>query len=250
MQFDWTTFLLEMVNFLVLVWLLKRFFYRPVRAAIEARQAGIRKTLADARETRTAADALKAEYEGRLEADAEERRKAMEALTAEVAAERDRRMAALEAELGQARQKAEALAARERARLAQRADAAALARAERFLEKLLGGLAGPELDRSLLELFLARLPELAQDAQETLRKAWRDPSLRPVLSTAFAVDGATRDRVAQALERMLGRPGVPLAWREDPALLAGARLEVGGWAACADLHDELAFFQEVARERP
>ena len=48
MEFDWTTFALEALNFLVLVWLLKRFFYRPVLAVIEARRAETAKTIADA----------------------------------------------------------------------------------------------------------------------------------------------------------------------------------------------------------
>ena len=32
MELDWTTFVLEIVNFLVLVWILQRYLYRPVLA--------------------------------------------------------------------------------------------------------------------------------------------------------------------------------------------------------------------------
>ena len=32
MAFDWTTFGLEIINFLALLWILKRFLYRPVLA--------------------------------------------------------------------------------------------------------------------------------------------------------------------------------------------------------------------------
>ena len=48
MDFDWTTFALEAVNFLILVWILKHFFYRPVLAVIEARRAESEKNLAQA----------------------------------------------------------------------------------------------------------------------------------------------------------------------------------------------------------
>ena len=37
MQIDWTTLVLEIINFLVLVWILKRFLYKPVMEAIAAR---------------------------------------------------------------------------------------------------------------------------------------------------------------------------------------------------------------------
>ena len=39
MQFDWTTFVLEVLNFLVLLWILKRFLYQPVLDVLDARQA-------------------------------------------------------------------------------------------------------------------------------------------------------------------------------------------------------------------
>ena len=38
MEFDWLTFGFEIVNFLVLVWLLHRLLYRPVLAMIQRRR--------------------------------------------------------------------------------------------------------------------------------------------------------------------------------------------------------------------
>ena len=37
MQLNWSTFVLEIINFLILVWVLKRFLYKPVLAAIAQR---------------------------------------------------------------------------------------------------------------------------------------------------------------------------------------------------------------------
>ena len=63
MQFDLTTFALEVLNFLVLVWLLKRFFYQPVLAVIEARRAAGAAILDEAHASQRAADAMKAQCE-------------------------------------------------------------------------------------------------------------------------------------------------------------------------------------------
>ena len=41
MELNWTTFALEIVNFLALLWILKRFLYRPVLATLAERRAGI-----------------------------------------------------------------------------------------------------------------------------------------------------------------------------------------------------------------
>ena len=52
MELDWTTFILELVNFVVLVWILNRFLYRPVMNVIDQRKAAIQRTLAEAETTR------------------------------------------------------------------------------------------------------------------------------------------------------------------------------------------------------
>lgn len=41
MDFDWTTFILEIINFLILIWILKHFLYRPVLKVISERRSGI-----------------------------------------------------------------------------------------------------------------------------------------------------------------------------------------------------------------
>ena len=48
MEIDWWTLAIQTVNFLVVVWLLSRFLYRPVRRMIEAREADDRKAAEDA----------------------------------------------------------------------------------------------------------------------------------------------------------------------------------------------------------
>src|ERR1700689_1193164 len=54
MLIDWFTIGAQALNFLILVWLLKRFLYKPILNAIDAREKLIAKELADA-------DAKKAE---------------------------------------------------------------------------------------------------------------------------------------------------------------------------------------------
>jgi len=53
MLIDWFTVVAQVVNFLILVWLLKRFLYRPILNAIDAREKRIATKLADAAAKRT-----------------------------------------------------------------------------------------------------------------------------------------------------------------------------------------------------
>src|SRR5471032_2465585 len=57
MLIDWFTVAAQALNFLLLVWLLKRFLYRPVLAAIDEREKRIAAQLQDAEKKK--AEALK-----------------------------------------------------------------------------------------------------------------------------------------------------------------------------------------------
>jgi F-type H+-transporting ATPase subunit b len=56
MRFDWSTLILQTINFAILVWLLHRFLYKPVLAVIDARQAGIARQYEQAGAAREAAN--------------------------------------------------------------------------------------------------------------------------------------------------------------------------------------------------
>ena len=101
MEFDWTTFILEIINFLILIWILKRFLYQPVLEVIDRRRAGIEKTLADAQRIEAEASRVKQLNEQQLAEWEEEKKAAKAQLMAELATIRDSKMAALEASVSE-----------------------------------------------------------------------------------------------------------------------------------------------------
>ncbi len=118
MNFDWSTFILEALNFLVLVWLLQHFLYRPVLAVVEQRRREGEKITASAQALREQAQALKSEYETRMAHADEDRERAVAELAQAIAAERTQRMAVLADEVTTERQRRlnlEARASTERA---------------------------------------------------------------------------------------------------------------------------------------
>ena len=56
MSIDWFTFGAQIVNFLVLVWLLRKFLYRPIIGAMDAREAAIRERIESADRKQAEAD--------------------------------------------------------------------------------------------------------------------------------------------------------------------------------------------------
>ena len=62
MSIDWVTVLEQIANFLVLLWLLKRFLYRPILDGIDAREAEISKRMAAAEQAQQEAKAAESQY--------------------------------------------------------------------------------------------------------------------------------------------------------------------------------------------
>jgi len=105
-ELSWSTFVLEIINFLVLVWILKRFFYKPVLEIIARRQAGIEKTRRDAETLHAEAEKLREQFQGRLADWSKERQQAREALAREIEMERSRKLADMQSGLEQEKEKA------------------------------------------------------------------------------------------------------------------------------------------------
>jgi len=245
MQLDWTTFLLQIVNFLVLVWLLKRFLYRPVMDVIARRQAAIDASVEEARATEARARALQADYEARMaELDTAQAARVAR-LADELAVERRKRLAALDGELQAEREKRAALAEREAAELRRQTRRAARQDAAAFASRLLGRLADAHLDRRLLDMLVADLPTLVPAQRDGLRKAAAGPDARLEITSARGLDAAARQALESALADLLGRPLTP-HYATDPALVAGLRVGLGAWLLAASLADELGFFREGA----
>jgi F-type H+-transporting ATPase subunit b len=244
MDFDWTTFALEAVNFLILVWILKHFFYRPVLAVIETRRAESNKNLVQADTLRSEAQTLKDEYANRLDAWQRERAAAKARLDEEISTVRAERLAALETDIAQERKRRDALETRSRSDRQHALERQAVTIAARFAARLLERLAGPELEAKLVDLALSELITEAPDKLEALRAALREPGVRVNVITAYPLGETRRSAFAQAFSQLAGRPLAP-SFAEDSVLQAGTCVMVGSWVLMANLRDELSFFSEM-----
>ncbi|MCG6942660.1 MAG: F0F1 ATP synthase subunit delta [Thiohalocapsa sp.] len=247
MELDWSTFLLEIVNFLILIWILKHFLYRPVRASIEARRERVAAALEQAEAARAEAEQARAGLEAQREALAQERGEARAGLERELAAERERRLTALAEELEREREKAQALAERERTETERRTQEAALALAGRFAGRLLGAIASPELEAQLIDLVIDQLPDLPEQRREDLATAVAHNDAAEVqVQSAYPVTEYRRQALADALRQAAGQD-VACSFSLEPALIAGLSIDAGALLLGANLRDELRFFAEAGQ---
>lgn len=247
MELNWSTFLLEIINFLILVWILKHFFYKPILDVIARRRADIEKTLDDAQGLHNDAEALQEQYKNRLAVWEQERLTAKTVLAEEIEAERVRQMEALQSTLEKEREKTQAIEQHQLEACRQQAEETALTQGAQFAARLLAAAAGPELEQCLSDLFMQELAALSAEQTQALRAAGNKAPDRIRITSAYTLDDATRQQMEQSLSAALGINGA-FHYTQDRALLAGLRINIGARVLRANLQDELKSFVDFARD--
>lgn len=244
MELNWTTFALEVINFLALLWILKRFLYRPVMQTLAERRAGIERTLAEARVTETTALAMQQQFESRLADWEQEKAAARRRFETELETERARQMESLAKVLASERERSAAQDAHRQE--AQRHELAAQAslEARQFASALLARLASPELEGQLVRLFIEELANLPEERLRAVR-AGQNGHGQGVLTTAFELSATQREQLSSAIDARLAK-AIALDFVVAPDLLAGARLTLGAWQLDFSLAGELGIFAEVS----
>ncbi len=219
MTIDWWTLGVQTVNVLILIWLLGRFFWRPVAAMIDQRRATAQRILADAEAKRSqAADAL-AEIERTRAGFAQEREAIIAA--AREAAERERAARLTEAanEAASLQQGASAAIDKEK----EAADNAWAERASRLAVDVAGRLVarldGPSVRAAFLEGLLNNIRSLPEPA----RQAMAADGLALEAISATPLDPADQGRCRALIGEALGTHP-QIAFKADPALIAGLEL--------------------------
>jgi F-type H+-transporting ATPase subunit b len=222
MTIDWWTLALQTVNVLILVWILGRFFFRPVMAIVARRQEEASKLLGDAAAARDQAAEIRAAAEReRAGIAAEKGRLASEASAAAEKLKADLLTVAAEEA---ARMKSEAKLAIERDRAAS-GEAMLAGAADLSVEistRLLGRVRPGEVLAGFLDDLRRALRSLPPDARASLLAATAESPIVIVVAQPLAPEG--EEAVRTTLREALG--AIPaLAFRVDAGLIAGVELE-------------------------
>lgn len=244
MQFDWTTFVLEAINFLILVWILKHFFYRPVLDVLDARQKRVHTEVARAEQLQQESESLKQQYETRLADWSKEREQARQQLDRELTQLRAAGIQdikkALAGEEAKARARDAAMVTSRARELIRKATGDAYSNAAAMLQRL----ASPELTLSIVRMFQEDLSTLPPAEHEALRKAGQalGANLTVDIAAAHSLDDRSLAEINKALSAAVGQP-LKVAFKITPELIAGLRVAVGECLLHANLSEELAFFK-------
>ena len=227
MLIDWFTVGAQALNFLVLVWLLKRFLFKPVLAAIDVREKAIAAELAGAAAKKAEADKEHLEFV-KKRADADHEHAALMAKAVQEAeAERQRLV-------GEARRSADEMTSKRQAALVQEARDLRQSLRERaglevfaIARKALADLATADLEERMGDTFTRRMRALSAHEKSGLASALETGASPAVLRSAFELPIRERATIQNSLNETFSSD-VHVRFETAPALVCGIELTAGG----------------------
>lgn len=248
MQLDWSTFILEIINFVILVWLLKHFFYKPVMNIIARRKQAIQETLDKSEKIREEAESLKSQYENRLEEWEKEKETSRIKLHHDIEAERKLALQKLSESIQQEREKADVLMQRHQASTLEKNEKLAIEQGLIFSTRLLSRLASPDLEALIINIVLEDLQNLSDDKKNELQEAGAETNEPVRVSSAYKIEKVNRDAIKNVLADIFKKT-VEIEFKQDASLLAGIHIDIGSWNLQASLQEELKYFANIHLNR-
>jgi F-type H+-transporting ATPase subunit b len=227
MLIDWFTVAAQVVNFLILVWLMKRFLYQPILRAIDAREKKIADELADAAAQKAEAKSERETFQHKNEEFDQQRNTLLTKARDEVEKERDRL-------LEEARTAADLLAEKRQETLlndarnlkqsiARKTQDEVFAIARRTLDEL----SGTKLEHQIVGVFIKRLGALDEPAKSQLAEALGSANEPALIRSVFELDEETCTSVRKAVNEAFSTD-VPLRFETCPDLVSGIELTTNG----------------------
>ncbi len=227
MLIDWFTVGAQAVNFLILVWLLKHFLYKPILDAIDAREKRIAAELADTDTKKAEAEKERIAFEDKNKAFDEQRSALLVKAVGEAGTERARL-------IDQAKKDAEALRSNQADalrgdQLRLGSEITLLAEKEVFAiaRKTLADLATVSLEERVGEVFTRRLRELDPKARELLGAALKSSSQPALVRSAFDLPSDQRAAIQNALNETFSTV-VRIKFEDSQDVICGIELTANG----------------------
>jgi len=247
MLIDWFTVIAQAINFLILVWLMKRFLYQPILGAIDVREKRIAAQLADADAKKAEALMEREEFKSKNDEFDRQRAALLNKATDEAAAERQRLF-------NEARKAADTLSAKRMETL--RNDAHNLSQTisrrtqqEVFAiaRKTLADLATASLEERMGEVFIRRLRGMDDKAKAGLAQALKTASDPALVRSAFDLPEEQRAAIQNALNENFSAE-IHVRFETVPDLVSGIELTTNGQKVAWSITDYLTSLEKGVSE--
>jgi len=238
MLIDWFTVAAQAVNFLILVWLLKRFLYKPVLAAIDERERGITAKLRDAEQKKAEALKEQTDFLHKNEEFEQQHSALLLQMTSEVKTERERLLETARSDSEELRSKLQKSVYDEFESLKRKIETLALQEVFSIARKTLADLADASLEERMTEVFIHRLRDMDNKQIQELKASLHSLSKPVLVRSAFEIPSPQKTAIEHVVKPLFGE-GTQIEFETRPDLISGIELAANGQKIAWSIADYL-----------
>ena len=220
MSVDWITIVAQIGNFLVLVWLLKRFLYKPILNGIDAREAEIATQMGEAAVAQKKAAAAEAEFLEQKQTLLSDNSANAERIRQQAEQEKDALLATTQKKLEREKQDWQAHLEAEKERFIRELHLASAEVLYQLVRQALRDLADEDLEEHIALNVMSRLKPLSEELVSAA-----DHAEHAIATTHVPLPGSTQEKMEASFERLA--PGFPLSFTTDARQAPGLILRIG-----------------------
>jgi F-type H+-transporting ATPase subunit b len=251
MPIDWFTVGAQTLNFLILVWLLKRFLYKPILNGLDTREQKIKNILANADHTQHQAEELRAEFEQKSLQIDQQRSDILKLAQQEAIKDRQQLFDnAQQAADDMLKKRLESLQS-ELQNLRQDIVRKNIEEVYAISRKTLVDLADINIEQAMLDRLLKHFEALKTDQYNELVSALDRANNEVIVRSAFALSSKQIQSIQQCLDNKLSPKGgktIQLTFSLVPELINGIELTFSGWKLAWSANNYLQTLQHRVTE--
>ena len=237
----------QALNFLILVWLMRRYLYRPILNAIDAREKRIAAELADAAAKQAEAKQERDEFQHENQELDKNRAGLLKAAADAAEVERQKLLDEARKAADAVRVKREAALRNEQRALSQELTRWTQNQVFAIARKALSDLASASLEERMSEAFVQRLRGLTGAAKEQLATALNSSTQPVPVRSAFELPQGQRSAIQRAINETFSA-AIHLQFETVPDLVSGIELSANGQKVAWSIAEYLATLERSAGE--
>lgn len=248
MQIDWFTVVAQLFNFLVLVWLLKRFLYKPVLDAIDAREKSIAQTLQAAAATQLEATQAREKFVASSAELDQQRATLLQQATEAAQLEQQKLLQAAHSAADALGRKRQLELRRELQQLREEINRLTLVEVFAITRKLLTELSGTTLEQCMVTTFTEQLQTMEQGARTKLLAALTAEPALGLVRSSFVLDARLQQNLQNNINAWAGSV-VPLKFETSDKLICGLELNARGQQLAWNMAASIDVMEQTLNEK-
>ncbi|ACB50856.1 putative ATP synthase F0, subunit B' [Crocosphaera subtropica ATCC 51142] len=237
MLIDWFTIVAQIINFLILVFLLNRFLYKPIVKTIKARQQEIENRWQDAEKEKKSAKNEANSYQKKQQELEEKKQEIMIQAQTKADEKYDNLVEEARQDVEQKRKTWDESLEREKAQFFDRFQEKIMQQIYKITGHVLGDLANASLEQQIINQFIHRLENLSEKERENLANSLNTTDNGLIIRSHFEISPESRNRLLSSLQQTHIYQGDNVQFMTNSDLICGIELQASDYKIAWNLKD-------------